>query len=52
MLIMGVIVLMPGVGFILSAAITWEMAGRLGMIPGKRATVNESDGTSNLRDGQ
>ena len=33
MLVLGTIVLMPGVGFILSAALTWEMARRLGMIP-------------------
>ena len=33
MLVLGPIVLMPGVGFILSAALTWEMARRLGMIP-------------------
>jgi hypothetical protein len=24
---------MPGIGFILSAGITWVLAGRLGMIP-------------------
>lgn len=32
-LIWGVIILMPGVGFILSAAITWFMARRMGLMP-------------------
>jgi hypothetical protein len=33
MLILGMIVLMPGIGFILSAGVTWVLAGRLGMLP-------------------
>ena len=33
MLVLGTIVLMPGIGFILSAGITWFLAGRLGLIP-------------------
>jgi len=33
MLVLGVIVLMPGVGFILSAGATWVLARRLGMLP-------------------
>jgi hypothetical protein len=33
MLVLGTVVLMPGVGFILSAGITWLLAGRLGMVP-------------------
>jgi hypothetical protein len=32
-LILGTLFLMPGVGFILSAGITWILAGRLGMMP-------------------
>jgi hypothetical protein len=32
-LVFGVIVLMPGLGFILSAGITWLLAARLGLIP-------------------
>jgi hypothetical protein len=33
LLVFGVITLMPGLGFILSAAIVWALAGRLGLMP-------------------
>lgn len=33
MLILGTVTLMPGLGFILSAGITWVLAGRLGLMP-------------------
>ena len=33
MLVTGILVLMPGLGFILSAGITWVLAGRLGLMP-------------------
>jgi len=33
MLILGVLVLMPGLGFILSAGVTWVLASRLGLMP-------------------
>jgi hypothetical protein len=33
MLLMGTVMLMPGTGFILSAGITWVLAGRLGLMP-------------------
>jgi hypothetical protein len=33
MLVLGTITLMPGLGFIISAGITWVLAGRLGLIP-------------------
>ena len=33
MLVFGIIVLMPGIGFILSAGITWLLAARLGLMP-------------------
>lgn len=33
MLVLGTIALMPGFGFIISAGITWFLAGRLGLIP-------------------
>jgi hypothetical protein len=33
MLVLGTVVLMPGIGFILSAGITWALAGRLGLMP-------------------
>jgi hypothetical protein len=33
MMVLGTLFLMPGIGFILSAGITWLLAGRLGLIP-------------------
>ena len=33
MLVLGTVVLMPGLGFILSAGVTWVLAGRLGLMP-------------------
>ena len=33
MLLLGTVVLMPGLGFIISSAITWILAGRLGLMP-------------------
>ena len=47
MLVFGTIFLMPGIGFILSAGITWVLAGRLGLIPeapiaGHRLASDES----------
>jgi hypothetical protein len=33
MLVFGTVILMPGLGFIISAGITWLLAGRLGLIP-------------------
>ena len=33
LLVFGTIVLMPGLGFIISAGITWVLAGRLGLMP-------------------
>jgi hypothetical protein len=33
MRVLGVLVLMPGIGFILSAGITWGLASRLGLMP-------------------
>ena len=33
MLVLGTLALMPGLGFIISAGITWVLAGRLGLIP-------------------
>jgi hypothetical protein len=34
-LVLGVVALMPGLGFILSAGITWALAERLGLMPDK-----------------
>lgn len=42
MLVLGTIVLMPGIGFILSAGITWILARRLGLIPPKSADEIEA----------
>ncbi|HEV2135841.1 MAG TPA: hypothetical protein VGR47_16505 [Terracidiphilus sp.] len=33
MLVLGTVILMPGIGFILSAGIAWVLAGRLGLMP-------------------
>lgn len=33
--VMGVVFLMPGLGFILSACLTWMLAGRLGLVPNR-----------------
>ena len=33
MLVLGTLVLMPGLGFIISAGVTWVLAGRLGLMP-------------------
>jgi hypothetical protein len=33
LLVFGMIILMPGLGFIISAGITWYLAGRLGLMP-------------------
>jgi len=35
MLVLGTLILMPGVGFIISAAITWLLAARLGLMPSR-----------------
>lgn len=35
MTVLGVITLMPGIGFILSSGITWMLAGRLGLMPAR-----------------
>jgi hypothetical protein len=40
MLVLGTIALMPGLGFIISAGITWVLASRLGLIPEGPATSN------------
>ncbi len=33
MLVLGTLTLMPGIGFIISAGVTWVLAGRLGLMP-------------------
>jgi hypothetical protein len=49
LLVVGVVVLMPGIGFIISAGITWMLAGRLGLMPDKAPMRTAHD---DLRDGQ
>jgi hypothetical protein len=41
MLVMGTVILMPGIGFILSAGITWVLAGRLGLMPAEPLAPKE-----------
>jgi hypothetical protein len=40
MLILGTVALMPGLGFIISAGVTWVLAGRLGLMPEPPAKHN------------
>ena len=40
MLITGTLLLMPGLGFILSAGVTWVLAQRLGLMPKKEVAQN------------
>ncbi len=44
MLVFGMVVLMPGIGFILSAGLTWLLAARLGLMP--PATGDTQSGSS------
>jgi flagellar biogenesis protein FliO len=44
MLVFGTLALMPGLGFIISAGITWVLAGRLGLMPqSSKAHSNDRD---------
>ena len=43
LLLAGIVILMPGLGFIVSAGITWVLAGRLGLMP---TGAGESNGIS------
>lgn len=51
MLVTGTVVLMPGIGFILSAGITWVLAGRLGLIPEGPSAASGANGLRNHQDG-
>jgi len=42
MAVLGVLALMPGIGFILSAGATWAIAQRLGMMPEKADAQNDA----------
>ena len=43
MLVLGTVILMPGIGFIISAGITWVLAARLGLMPDSSAGQRGSD---------
>ena len=43
MLVLGTVVLMPGIGFIISAGITWVLAARLGLMPDNPAAQEKLD---------
>jgi hypothetical protein len=43
MLLMGVVVLMPGIGFIISAGITWLLAARLGLMPEQHGALGRQN---------
>lgn len=42
MLLMGTVAFMPGLGFIISAGITWVLAARLGLLPAGSASVEHA----------
>jgi hypothetical protein len=56
MLVLGTMVLMPGIGFIISAGITWFLAARLGLMPPNPAAQGSLDSpygsTSGFKDRQ
>jgi hypothetical protein len=56
LLILGTMMLMPGIGFMLSAGLTWVLAGRLGLMPesgaATRANGAHYDSTLTPRDRQ
>jgi len=43
MLFFGTVVLMPGIGFIISAGVSWLLAARLGLMPAETAAQNRFD---------
>jgi hypothetical protein len=49
MLFFGTVVLMPGIGFIISAGVSWLLAARLGLMPEGRV---DSPGVSSFKDRQ
>jgi hypothetical protein len=52
MLVFGTVVLMPGLGFIISAGITWVLAARLGLMPENPAGSNRNELPSSSKDQQ
>ncbi|HMG87711.1 MAG TPA: hypothetical protein VK574_18395 [Terracidiphilus sp.] len=43
MLVFGTVVLMPGIGFIISAGVSWLLAAKLGLMPADSAAQNRFD---------
>jgi len=43
---------MPGIGFILSAGVTWVLAQRLGLMPEKEVAQNGAGAPFGSQDGQ
>jgi hypothetical protein len=52
LLVVGVVILMPGIGFIISAGITWMLAGRLGLMPDSAGPLKRAGTLDDLRDRQ
>ncbi|MGA8742446.1 MAG: hypothetical protein WB561_14770 [Terracidiphilus sp.] len=56
MLVFGTVVLMPGIGFIISAGVSWLLASRLGLMPADTAAQSRFDSpmgaSSVFKDGQ
>jgi len=52
MTVLGTLALMPGIGFILSAGVTWVLARRLGLMPDQPAAHIESTASSGAQDGR
>jgi hypothetical protein len=52
MLVLGTLFLMPGLGFIISAGITWLLAGRLGLMPDRSAASTRRESSFEPRDRQ
>lgn len=50
MLVLGTVVLMPGLGFIISAGITWVLAARLGLMPANPEAPGKFDSPFSSRD--
>lgn len=52
MLVLGTLFLMPGLGFIISAGVTWLLAGRLGLMPDRSAASTRREPSFEPRDRQ
>jgi hypothetical protein len=50
LLVVGVVILMPGIGFIISAGITWVLAGRLGLMPDRTESLKGRGPLDDLKD--